>query len=67
MSAILGFLLFCSQDEQDVESQEDDQDEEDLEHKLTIIACVFIDLSDLLLSFFNIVQGFLRILINSLY
>ena len=54
-----------SQDKEDVESDEADQNEEDLEHQLSITWCVFVDLSELFLSCFNIVESFFCILVYS--
>ena len=56
-----------SKDEEYVESAEHDQDKEDLQHKLSVIACVLIDLSQLLLCSLNVVQCLFCIVVNSLH
>jgi hypothetical protein len=50
-----------SEYEYDVESNEDHQDEEDLEHESPVAGCIFVQLSQLILCTFNVVQGFFRI------
>ena len=43
-------LQWSSEDEEDVERHEDDQDEEDLQHQLSVVARVLVDLAKLLLG-----------------
>ena len=56
-----------SKDEENVESAEHDQDKEDFQHKLSVIACVLINLSQLLLCSLDVVQRLFCIVVNSFH
>ena len=60
-------LQWSSEDEEDVERHEDDQDEEDLQHQLSVVARVLVDLAKLLLGGLHIVECFLSILVDTLH
>jgi len=58
--------LSYSENKQNVEGAEAEKDEENFQHQLSVAWCIFVDLSQLLLCGFNIIESLFCVLVNSL-